>query len=463
MRFTPSCARVAAVFALVALAVLTPAGRPCAAASCPAPEAFAGVDTFTYVNTVTGVRQPFDGSTTVAACSLAVAYSYYSHGQLSVYAWDPLALAPDASTLALWTRHYDPSRLHLSHVGASFTGGLVVTAVAGVAERLRTSLVLDYRSADPYNPQRVYYDTNAPASVAGAHLYSTDGSGYAPLAGPHPALGSTFCPAEGDVAAERILQGVVTTSQSWTSPPWAVAQKFRVPLRGELHRVQIACDANAYYAYTAGVLDVYDAAGQVEPPASWGTPLMHTTFLNDMGFQSAWAGHYPFDQYSTLEPGHDYWLVVTLVNQIPIFSRTLTGGEGPDFTAGVRGLWTRASTGGAWSAEPARALSFQLIGRPDPAAVAVPPAAPRAFALAVEPNPAPGPALVRWDGARGAVDLDVLDVRGRRVARATGAAGGSWWWRGTREDGSALPTGVYFVHARDRSGLSGVARVVLVR
>lgn len=463
MRSLARVAPMGAALALLTFAASAPATRTGSAAVCPAPESFAGVDTFATVSTVAGVRQPFDGSATVAACSLAVAYAYYSHGQLSVLAWDPLALVPDASTIALWTRHYDPSQLHLSHVAATFEGGLVVTTVAGVAERPRTSLVLDYRSADPFNPQRVYYDSSAPAGVPRAHVYTTDGSGYAPLAGPRPALGAAFCTADGDLAAERILQSVVTTSQSWTTPPWAIAQKFRVPLRGELHRVRLACDANAYFPYTAGVLDVFDAAGQEAPPAVWGAPLMHTTFLNYMGLERAWAGHYAFDQFATLEPGHDYWLVVTTVNEIPLYGRALTGSEGPDFTAGVGPLFTQAANGGAWEPVSDRVLSFQLVGRPDPAALAVPPVRPQAFALAVEPNPAPGAALVRWDGARGALEVEVLDVRGRRVARASGVAGGTWLWRGTREDGSALPAGVYFVRGHDRTGASSVARIVLVR
>jgi hypothetical protein len=73
------------------------------------------------------------------------------------------------------------------------------------------------------------------------------------------------------------------------------------------------------------------------------------------------------------------------------------------------------------------------------------------------PNPSRGPVaftLEVYDG--GAVNLEIVDVAGRRVRRAELAAGGSttrvWTWDGRDDSGRALPAGYYRVRATSPSG-----------
>jgi hypothetical protein len=457
----------AVALALVASAAIAPGHRARAAAdaaSCPDPSAFAGLDSTAVITYGNGVLQPFDGTVTAGACSLSVNWAYFSSGQLSVFAWDPLALAPDPSTVALWTRHYDPSQLQRSHVATTFQDGLVVNAVEGVAERPRTSLALGYVCTDPWNPQYVNYWGSGPAALPVAHRFTVSGPVMSPLSGLHPVLGATFCPADTGTARERVLQSVVTATHAWPSPPFEFAQRLRVPVRGELHRVQLAFGLSPGGGLSpTGVIALYDATGQLSPPDVWGNALMRASFYQFIDYQPVWAGHYAFDQFATLEPGHDYWLIARVYNAVPLYTRPVTGSEGPDFSAGIGAMFVRDVIGGAWWQAAGEALSFQLIGRPDPSLLAVAPPAPRAFTVSVEPNPARGSALVRCSGARGPFRLEVLDVRGRRVGTTTVAEGGEWLWRGTRADGAPLPSGVYFVRAGDREGASSVTRVVLVR
>ena len=89
-------------------------------------------------------------------------------------------------------------------------------------------------------------------------------------------------------------------------------------------------------------------------------------------------------------------------------------------------------------------------------------AAPRGFRLRCEPNPFADETVVRFDLDRAStVDLEVFDVRGRRVASLA---------QGPREAGShavawvagAAPSGVYFVRLV-REGAGEVRRISLVR
>jgi flagellar hook assembly protein FlgD len=49
------------------------------------------------------------------------------------------------------------------------------------------------------------------------------------------------------------------------------------------------------------------------------------------------------------------------------------------------------------------------------------------------------------------------------VNEGSGGAAGSWTWNGTDRDGRAVPSGIYFVHARDSDGRTSVERSVVVR
>ncbi|MFN8586160.1 MAG: FG-GAP-like repeat-containing protein [Candidatus Eisenbacteria bacterium] len=93
---------------------------------------------------------------------------------------------------------------------------------------------------------------------------------------------------------------------------------------------------------------------------------------------------------------------------------------------------------------------------------------PLAFAIHdVSPNPAHGPATVRFDLPRAAhVDLAVYDVSGRRVRtllNAVMAAGRqAAQWDGVSEDGARASAGYYFVRL-DAGGHTRTRRVVLAR
>jgi hypothetical protein len=115
-----------------------------------------------------------------------------------------------------------------------------------------------------------------------------------------------------------------------------------------------------------------------------------------------------------------------------------------------------------WSTETGRALSFKLIGIPH-TSLSVPHPAQGAFRLAVAPNPVRDVADVTWSGAVGPVRFEVFDARGRRVATSDGGAAGTWRWSASSAHGQPLPSGVYFVHARDTAGGHTVQRFVLYR
>lgn len=91
---------------------------------------------------------------------------------------------------------------------------------------------------------------------------------------------------------------------------------------------------------------------------------------------------------------------------------------------------------------------------------------PRGPSLVARPNPAPASGTeILLSGLPGAVTVDVLDVRGRRVRRigtATSAGGESRIaWDGRDAAGSPLPAGAYVVVARGASGrASAVVRLV---
>ena len=112
-------------------------------------------------------------------------------------------------------------------------------------------------------------------------------------------------------------------------------------------------------------------------------------------------------------------------------------------------------------------LDFKIIGLPldVTGAPSPPPVARTGLRLRIAPNPALGSAMIAWSGARGVLRFEVLDARGRRIARGDADAGGAgqWLFRGARDDGHPLPAGVYFVRAVDAAGQAAVERVVLVR
>ena len=116
-----------------------------------------------------------------------------------------------------------------------------------------------------------------------------------------------------------------------------------------------------------------------------------------------------------LLPDHDYWILFGTGRHNTAFARRLTGLEGPAF-AGVGDLWVQA-VGGLWSQDPEHVLAFKIIGEPLTAVAVEDPGIVRAGSLrmSASPNPSRGTTVVRWSGARGA--LQVLDALERHFER----------------------------------------------
>ena len=70
--------------------------------------------------------------------------------------------------------------------------------------------------------------------------------------------------------------------------------------------------------------------------------------------------------------------------------------------------------------------------------------------LSASPNPFNPRVEIRLEPAALVLDLEILDLRGRRVARLSGArdgAGTSWIWDGTNARGESVASGAYFARA----------------
>ncbi len=410
-----------------------------------------------------GVTQPFAASARLAACSLSVAnLPYYTAAKLTIFHLDPSGLAPDPTTVALRTRSFTPSSLAYGRTRADFSPPIVTEALPHVAEASARPIAMDWKVTDPYNGQNVRYDGAASASLPPA-LYYPPGGSRAPLPGASPALNLYVCDGGAAISDLRVAQAVMRTDelqparQSW-------AQRFRVPETVQVGWVELALGQSNWPIHTVlGRVALYEADGQAVPPASWSTPLNEATLVTYGLEVPVWSPPFDFDRPTQLLPGRDYWLVFDSQLYYRPFARLVGGAESADFTDGIGDLFSRDSGSGPWNPAAGRALGFRLIGAPAATVGVEGPAAARSpFRLHAAPNPAAGPVELSWSGARGPVRLEVLDARGRRVARA-GPAGERWRWAGRDERGAPLPAGVYFVRARDGAGRAATLRLVRVR
>ena len=482
-RFAPA-AVVLGLFTLVA------ATKPPAAPQMPFPiatpcqqysQASGGASTAQF-SSGDGVTQPVLDGEPIYACSLHVAATGWSSAELKVREWDPLTLAPDPSTIALRTAHLDPSRLNYYYTNSVpwvlMSPPLILKSVPGVAEPPRETVAIEVLSGSLFN---AYYEPQGDAGLAEAQNVSAGGA-HQPLSGDHPVLGHAICDGGTAFADLRIAQSVKRTDAVLATHPFEILQRFRVTEPIELRWVELAVNAgvdpgvaNASVGEQMpvqpnGVISVVDATFFDEPPAQMPSPLVEALFepyYNFYGYlyqpPPRWGTHYEFDHPVTLYPDHDYWVHMRLANTYELFVRNSAGPESPAFTAGIGTLHTKQTSDGDWAPVENQALAFKIIGRPT-APVGVSPPRPSApFRLAVAPNPASALAQVTWSGAVGPVKLEVLDERGRRVARGEGGAAGSWALPATARDGRPLAAGVYFVHARDSAGQLMIERLVIVR
>lgn len=432
-----------------------------------------GGDSTLHFQSGDAVRQPLPWGMAAAACSVRVVASGWTSVNVALLEWDPVALAPAAGTIALRTAYLDPSRL-LYYTSNSvpwtvFEPALVTRSVAGVAERPRLTTAFEVRSSPWGGELKASYTPDGTPSMPAA-VVTHGGSAHDPLQGSHPVLAHAICDGGPDLQSLRVVQCVKRTDVKLVAQPAELLQRFRVPERAELSWVELAVDSVGGATVTIpppAVISIVDATGMAEPPAVMPPALVEATFEGYYEFSDyyepapRWASHLDFDHTIALEPGHDYWLYVHSANGYRFRGRALTGEEGAAFKWGIGTFYTRAIGNEPWSVEPARALSFVLIGRPE-AAVSVPPRLVD-FDLRVAPNPARRIAEVSWSGAVGPVRFEVFDARGRRVATSAGGAAGAWRWEAKGPGGEPLPAGVYFIHARDSQGTRAMGRAVVVR
>lgn len=413
-----------------------------------------------------GIMQPFELTTPVQGCSLGVVFNDYAFSSnvatASIVAWDPLVLAPDPAFVALRSRSLYLSGPIYTIMTTSFER-LVTSAVSAVAEPVPPTLAVNYLDAGFYHTYRqsAQFWTNSPIDLPPG-MYYVAGTQPVPLPGAHPVVAMRFCEVPAD-SSLRVLQSVGRSTEVLGAEPYEVLQRFRIPHRGTLDWVELAYGAILATPY--GQVAVLDGSDMPQPAELLPSPLYQADNRVAGVPLPTWSPSLPGAASVVLEPEHDYWLLVRTSNAYSLTARAVTGSEGPDFTSRIGPLYSRTTPSGSWQERPGLALSFRLIGEPDPATLAVPPTVgPAGLRLATEPNPARGAAMLRWSGARGAVRLEVMDARGRRVASHEAAGEeGSWLWRGVGDAGTPAAAGVYFLRATDGEGTVGLARVTLVR
>jgi len=432
-----------------------------------------------------GVAQPLPAGFTVVGCSLSVHANYYTTATTSAREWDATTLAPDPATVALRTETIEPSAMsYVNHFGVPwlpFVPPIITRSLLGVAEPPRTTVAVQVTIPTPHYIAQPWarYDPEGSADMPAAAVVSVGGL-HGALLGSHPVVVNALCTGDDDLHSLRVAQSVRTTDIALAAQPDQIVQAFRVPAAVDLRWIELAIGnpGIAGIDLTAPqmpvtpppstIVGIVDPAGAPAPPTDMPATLVEATFPS---FEYAsytryqplptWASHLDFDHTITLQPGRDYWLYVRMATPMKFLGRTLTGSEGGEFTAGVGALYTRGDSVGAWTAAGDKVLAFKIVGRP----MATTPAPPASatFFVRVTPNPATGIAQVTWSGAVGPVRFEVFDARGRRVATNAGGAAGTWQWstRGVR--GEPLPSGVYFVHARDSAGGHVVQRLVIYR
>ncbi len=428
-----------------------------------------------------GVAQPLAAAQPMLACSLHVAGTGWSYANVYIREWDPLTLAPDASTIATRSAYLDPSRMNYYYTNSvpwlQFSPPIVTQSVAGVAEPPSQGLFMEVRSTSAgfTYPLAAYYEPEGNAALAEARSISAGGSHEA-LQGTHPVLGHAVCSGDADLQSLRLVQSVRRTDTPLAAHPYELLQRFRVPEPVEVRWVELAVNSimlsspaigEEMPVPTSATLAIIDATYLGDPPTNMPSALSEALFESPYAFSYApaprWAANLEFDHRVMLYPGHDYWLYLRAATAYEFLARALTGSESGDFAAGIGALHTRATGTTTWSLASGQVLSFKLIGQPTAPVGVSPPRVDVPFRLSVSPNPARGLLRVEWSGAVGPVRLEVFDARGRRMGRGEGGAAGAWSWAATGRDGRPAPSGVYFVHARDSAGELSVERLVLVR
>jgi hypothetical protein len=416
-----------------------------------------------------GLTQPLGEASNIASCILSIQPADWSGVHINVSYWDPATLAPSAGQLAVRTLSFPPTT-YAQFKDASridLFPPLITRALTNVAEPPPPQVVAQWRvDANSQNGRLSTIVLDDASEQPSALKIGIDGT-QTPIAGPHPVFVHEICGGDAELQSMRVVQSVMSANVGLDPAVDEYVQKFRIPVETSLRWIEVAFAPYSTPYVGIGRMRIVDAAGQTDPPTTF-DPALADAQLVAYGIQAPgeWRTHGDFSSYPsfpTLQPNHDYWLVVNPIGAFEPFSKVLNGGESPYFKTAIGSLYVRSTSGGVATPIPNRALSFRVIGTPT-GTVDVGAGAPArdAFALRVAPNPARGATSIAWTGARGAVALEVLDARGRRVASAN-LAGDRWSWEGRAADGRSLPAGVYFVRARDAAGRSASTRISLVR
>lgn len=416
-----------------------------------------GLD-YAAINFPHSVVQPVPFIGNVYACSLTI-QRVYSSGYLYVVQVDPTTLLPDPTTLALRTVYFDMTALAYGYTRREIYPPVIVRSLPHVAEPPAPTLGLKY---NPYNSQQIAFDPDG--AITAPQAYRVDSAGAASsLPGTHPVLRHTVCAGDSSVQSLSVAQCVMTTNTLCADTTiHEVIQKFRVPMPVQITGIDIAPGGVRVQPYGPQFVAILDAHGNDEPPATFTSADFLARADLPFYFQTIWMTSYDPDQHPILVPNHDYWLLVRSAHTYSLHGRIRTGSESDDFNAGIGSFHTRGGFGtGPWSERNDVSLSFRLIGSPAAGAAAtvgVGGSRATSLTLSVAPNPSSGVPTVAWSGARGAVQLSIVDARGRRVGgtRMSGAEGR--WRAGER---TILPAGVYFARVTDAQGTVGERFVIL--
>ena len=410
------------------------------------------------------LTQPLGSVTVVASCSLGVVRpNDPGISEILFLHADPATLLPDPTTVALRARAFQGSEIIFYGARVNFYPPLVTRADVHVADCATTPIAMNYFVSDAYWSRQVNFQADGPLGEPVAYARQSGGSAQV-LPGSHPVVSYWNCNGGTPFDGHRIVQAVMTTNVLESNQHYQWAQRFRVPQAMQIGWFELAFGTDQFtYPLGFGSVEVYDATGQDSPPDILPAPIVHADFIHTDPIEPVWDSHNDFDRQIALAPLHDYWLVVRVNFDYRLYTRVATGSEGPDFTSAIGPLFRRGMDGASWDPVAGKALCFRLIGMPIPT-VDVERVTPArtSFALRVAPNPSHGAIGVSWSGASGAVRLDVLDARGRRVA-TDASAGARWSWEARDAEGRPLPGGVYYVRAVDASRRVATARVVLVR
>lgn len=418
------------------------------------------------------VEQPLPAIGNLTACSLGLQQPPYTNARMDLVQWDPIALAPDPTTVALRTRSFSASDLQFNHAREDFVVPLVVRTIPRVAEPPRGTIAMQFRQTGMYGSMNVHYDVAGPSTYPSAYQVAAPATRTS-LPGWHPVLSIGLCGGDAATQALRVVQSVMTTDFIFDTTAYEIAQRFRVPTATTLRWVELAGAGGPFRGpfLEFGNIAIHEGQNMPTPsvqlpPPMVEAPMSTAYFLEYSTLVSRWFTHYAFDHTIALLPDHDYWLVARVNHDYSLHMRSLTGTETEDFTRAIGPSYHRSEPNTPFSTIGNKALAFRLIGEPI-LPVEVSPAAPRGsvLRLGASTNPARGPVWLSWSGAKGRLSIDVLDARGRRVDHADieTLGAGRWLFRGVGPDARPLPAGLYFVRATDRSDQRASERVVLVR